>query len=70
MFHVGVNEFKFVGLLHDEYRVEQLLGHMCSIISGNAPDYLRAKIDMVCNVYRPIPILLYIYRFCLVSHWK
>ena len=49
-FHVDVNEFKYVGLLPVEYRVEQLkLGHMYNIINGNAPDYLRANIDMVRN---------------------
>jgi hypothetical protein len=37
--HVGYNEFKFVGLLPVEYRVEQLkLGHMYNIINGSAPD--------------------------------
>ena len=43
MFHVGANEFKHVGLLPIEYRVEQLglmLGHMFNIINGNAPTYL------------------------------
>ena len=45
--HVGVNEFKSV-----EYRVEQLkLGHMYNITNGIAPDYLRANIDMVRNIY-------------------
>ena len=40
-FHVGSNEFKLVGLLPIEYRVEQLmLGHMFKIINGNAPTYL------------------------------
>ena len=35
-FHVGANEFKHVGLLPIEYRVEQLmLGHMFNIINGN-----------------------------------
>ena len=50
VFHVGVNEFKFVGLLPFEYRVEQLkLGHMYNSINGNATYYLRANIDMVRN---------------------
>ena len=49
-FHVGVNEFKFVGLLPVEYRVEKLkFGHMYNIINGNAPDYLKTNIDMVRN---------------------
>ena len=46
-FHVGANEFKHVGLLPIEYRVEQLmLGHMFNIINGNAPTYFIAGIDM------------------------
>ena len=46
-FHVGVNEFKYVGLLPVEYRVEKLkFGHMYNIINGNAPDYLRTNIDI------------------------
>ena len=37
---MGANEFKHVGLLPIEYRVEQLmLGHMFNIINGNAPTY-------------------------------
>ena len=49
-FHVGVNEFKYVGLLPIEYRVEQLkFGHMYSIINSNAPNCLRANTDMVRN---------------------
>ena len=40
-FHVGANEFKHVGLLPIEYRVEQLmLGHMFNIINGNATNAL------------------------------
>ena len=35
-FHVGVNEFKYVGLLPVEYRVEKL-------------NYLRTNIDMAQN---------------------
>ena len=46
-FHVGSNEFKLVGLLPIEYRVEQLmLGHMFNIINGNAPTYLISGIIM------------------------
>ena len=46
-FHVGSNEFKLVGLLPIEYRVEQLmLGHMFNIINGNAPTYLTSGITM------------------------
>ena len=46
-FHVGANEFKHVGLLPIEYRVEQLmLGHMFNIINGNAPTYLISGISM------------------------
>ena len=46
-FHVGANEFKHVGLLPIEYRVEQLmLGHMFNIINGNAPTYLISGINM------------------------
>ena len=49
-FHVDVNEFKYVGLLPVEYRVQKLkFGHMYNIINGNAPDYLRTNIDMVRN---------------------
>ena len=45
--HVGSNEFKLVGLLPIEYRVEQLmLGHMFNIINGNAPTYLTSGIIM------------------------
>ena len=46
-FHVGANEFKQVGLLPIEYRMEQLmLGHMFNIINGNAPAYLISGINM------------------------
>ena len=46
-FHVGANEFKHVGLLPIEYRVEQLmLGHMFNISNGNAPAYLISGINM------------------------
>ena len=46
-FHVEANEFKHVGLLPIEYRVEQLmLGHMFNIINGNAPAYLISGINM------------------------
>ena len=46
-FHVGANEFKHVGLLPIEYRVEQLmLGHMFNIINGNAPAYLISAINI------------------------
>ena len=46
-FHVGANEFKHVGLLPIEYRVEQLmLGHMFNSINGNAPAYLISGINM------------------------
>ena len=46
-FHVGSNEFKLVGLLPIEYRVEQLmLGHMFNIINGKAPTYLISGIIM------------------------
>ena len=49
-FHVGVNEFKYAGLLPVEYKVEQLkFGHMYNIINGNAPYCLRTNIDMVRN---------------------
>ena len=38
--HVGANEFKTVGLLPVEYRVEQLkLGHMVNIINLTAPEF-------------------------------
>ena len=44
---MGANEFKHVGLLPIEYRVEQLmLGHMFNIINGNAPTYLISGINM------------------------
>ena len=46
-FHVGANEFKHVGLLPFENRVEQLmLGNMFNIINGNAPTYLISGINM------------------------
>ena len=46
-FLVGANEFKHVGLLPIEYRVEQLmLGQMFNIINGNAPTYLISGINM------------------------
>ena len=51
-FHVGANEFKTVGLLHVECRVEQLkLGHMCNIINLTAPSYLRTNVEMVHHRY-------------------
>ena len=44
---VGANEFKHVGLLPIEYRVEQLMmAHMFNIINGNAPAYLISAINM------------------------
>ena len=43
-FHVGANEFKHVGLLPIEYRVEQLM--LFNIINGNAPTYLISGINM------------------------
>ena len=44
---MGANEFKHVGLLPIEYRVEQLmLGHMFNISNGNAPTYLISGIHM------------------------
>ena len=47
-FHVGVNEFKTVGLLPVECRVEQLkVGHMFNIINLKAPEYLRTNVEMV-----------------------
>ena len=40
-FRVGANELKHVGLLPNDYRVEQLiLGHMFNSINGNATTYL------------------------------
>ena len=43
--HVGANEFKTVGLLAVNYRVEQLkLGHMFNIINVKAPEYLRTNV--------------------------
>ena len=46
-FHVGANEFKHVGLLPIEYRVEQLmLGHIFNISNGNAPTYIISGINM------------------------
>ena len=46
-FHVGANEFKHVGPLPIEYRVEPLmLGQMFNIINGNAPTYLISGINM------------------------
>ena len=52
MFHVGANEFKHVGLLPIEYRVEQLMpGHMFNIINANAPTYLISGINMNQHMY-------------------
>ena len=49
---MGANEFKHVGLLPIEYRVEQLmLGHMFNIINGNAPTYLISGINMKQHRY-------------------
>jgi len=46
--HIGYGQFKQVGFLPVDYRVEQMkLGHMFSIISGNAPNYLKAGVVMV-----------------------
>ena len=51
-FHVGANEFKTVGLLPVECRVEQLkLGHMFNIINLKAPEYLRINVEMVHHRY-------------------
>ena len=51
-FHVGANEFKTVGLLPVECRVEQLkLGHMFNIINLKAPKYLRTNVEMVHHRY-------------------
>ena len=53
-FHVGANEFKTVGLLPVDCRVEQLkLGHMFNIINVQAPEYLRANVEMVYHRYPP-----------------
>ena len=50
---MGANEFKHVGLLPIEYRVEQLmLGHMFNIINGNAPTYLISGINMNQHRYK------------------
>ena len=49
-FHVGDNEFKRVGLLPIEPRVEQLmLGNMFNIVNGNAPTYVFGTVFDVCN---------------------
>ena len=46
-FHDEANEFKHVGLLPIEYRVELLmLGHMFNIINGNAPTDLISGINI------------------------
>ena len=51
-FHVGANEFKTVGLLPVECRVEQLkLCHMFNIINLTAPAYLRTNVEMVHHRY-------------------
>ena len=50
--HVGANEFKTVGLLPVEYRVEQLkLGHMFNIINIKVQEYLRTNVEMVHHRY-------------------
>ena len=50
-FHVGANEFKTVGLLPVEYRVQQLkLGYMFNIINLKAPEYLRTNVEMVHHI--------------------
>ena len=73
-FHVGSNEFKLVGLLPIEFRVEQLmLGHMFNIINGNAPAYLISGINMNQHRYSTrarelscvIPIVLELHHSCI-----
>ena len=45
-FHVGANEFKAVGLLPVDCRIEQLkVGHMFNIINVQAPEYLRTHVE-------------------------
>jgi hypothetical protein len=49
---VGANEFKTVGLIRVDYRVEQLkLGHVFYIINVKAPEYIRTNIEMVHHRY-------------------
>jgi len=53
--HIGYNEFKFVGLLPVENRVEQLkLGHTHNIINGSAPEYMKSQRKMVQHNYNTI----------------
>ena len=47
-FHVGTNEFKTVGLLPVDCRVEQLkLGHLFNIINVQAPEYVRTNGELI-----------------------
>ena len=40
--HVGVDEFKLVGMLPVEYRVKQLkLNHMFNIFNDKSPEYMK-----------------------------
>ena len=48
--HIGVQEFREVGLLPLESRVDQLIpNHMFVILNDCAPGYLKNHIDIVYN---------------------
>jgi len=51
-FHIGFNEFKMVGILPVQYRVDQLkFGHMFNIINGSAPEYMSSNIISVNTLH-------------------
>jgi len=51
-FHVGTNEFKTVGLLPVECRVNQLKqGQIFNIINLKVPAYFRTNVEMVHHRY-------------------
>ena len=53
--HIGFDEFKSVGVLPVEYRVDQLkLGHMYNILNGSAPDYMSSNIRLVNNQHHHV----------------
>ena len=54
MFHGSANEFKTVGLLSVDHRVEQLqLGHMFNIINVKATEYLRTNVETLDTPQAP-----------------
>ena len=48
MLNAPANEFKIVGLLHVDYKAEQLkLVPVFNIINVKAPEYLRTNVEMI-----------------------